>query len=384
MENSSVNTVAPQSSTVSAHLTPTIAEIDLERLWSNTEVFRRAAPGAVLMAVVKADAYGHGAAEVARFLSSRGIEWFAVASVPEAVQLRHAGIHERILVFAAPLSEYLPAYAKHELDLTVSSLDVAQAVAGEAARSGRFRVHLKVDTGMGRIGVSPEDVPAALALLEHSPNVRLEGIWTHLATADDDQLDFAHRQLERFRNVLATHGDAAAHIHAAASSAVLRIPESLAFDRAMIRIGIGLYGYSAREGLAESAGLQPVMRLVSRVTHTKWVEEGTSVSYDREWWANRRTRIATVGAGYADGYPRLLTNVGQVAIRGKRYPVAGTVCMDMLMVDVGSDANIDIGDEAVLFGHGAPDASEVAGKANTIPYEVLTGVASRVPRVYKG
>ena len=383
MENSSVNAAAPQPSAGSAHLTPTVAEIYLERLWSNAEVFRGAAPRSTLMAVVKADAYGHGAVDVARFLSSKGVEWFAVATVAEAVELRHAGIDDRILVFAAPLPEYLPAYAKHDLDLTVSSLDVAQAVAAEAARSGRYRVHVKVDTGMGRIGISPEEIPTAMTLLEHAPHIRIEGLWTHLATADDDHFDFAYRQLERFRDVLSTYGDAAAHIHAATSSAVLRIPESFAFDRAMIRTGIGLYGYSAREGLAEAAGLQPVMRLVSRVTHTKWVDEGTSISYDRRWRADRRTRIATIGAGYADGYPRLLTNRGEVAIRGKRYPVAGTICMDMVMVDVGSDIDIDIGDEAVLIGEGAPDAFEVADRAGTIPYEILTGVTKRVVRVYK-
>lgn len=378
-----MDAAAHQHSAIGAYLTPTVAEIDLGRLWSNVEVFRSAAPGATLMAVVKADAYGHGAAEVARFLSSKGIEWFAVATVAEAVELRHAGIDGRILVFAAPLPEYLPLYAKHELDLTVSSLDVAQAVAGEAARSGSFRVHVKVDTGMGRIGMPPVEIPMVLALLEHTPNVLIEGLWTHLATVDDDRLDFAYRQLESFRDVLSRYGDAAAHIHAATSSAVLRIPESFSFDRPMIRVGIGLYGYSARKGLAESAGLRPVMRLTSRVTHTKWVEEGTSISYDRRWRADRRTRIATVGAGYADGYPRLLTNRSEIAIRGRRYPVAGTICMDMVMVDVGSDADVDTGDEAVLFGDGAPNAFEIAELAGTIPYEILTGVTRRVVRRYK-
>ena len=382
MEKGSVNAASPLPTVGSALLTPTVAEIDLQRLWSNAELFRRTAPGATLMAVVKADAYGHGAPQVARHLSSKGVEWFGVATLAEAVELRNAGIDERILVFAAPLPEYLPAYAKYELDVTVSSLDVAQAVAGQAARSGRYRVHVKVDTGMGRIGMSPSDIPAAMALLEHSPQVRIEGLWTHLATADDDRLDFAHRQLEIFRGVLATYGDAAAHVHAATSSAVLRIPESFDFDRAIIRTGIGLYGYSAREGLAETAGLQPVMRLISRVTHTKWVDEGTSISYDRRWQADRRTRIATIAAGYADGYPRLLTNRGEITIRGKRCPVAGTICMDMLMVDVGSDIDVAVGDEAVLFGEGAPDAFEVATLAGTIPYEILTSVTKRVVRVY--
>ena len=365
-----------------ALLTPTVAEVDLEKLWHNVEVFKTAAPAAEFIAVIKADAYGHGAERVARSLGDRGIDWFAVATVAEAVQLRKAGVLERILVLASPLPELIEAYARYELDLTVSSLDVAQAVAGAAARAGRFKVHVKVDTGMGRIGVAPEEAPAVIALLEHAPNVRIEGIWTHFATADDDDLEFAHRQIERFHRVLARVGDSAAHIHAASSSAVLRIPESFAFPRAMVRVGIGMYGYSAREGLAEEAGLRPVMRLTSRVTQTKWVEAGTSISYDRRWIAPSRTLIATVGAGYADGYPRLLTNWGEIGIRGKHCPVAGTVCMDMVMADAGSDSDVEVGDEAVLFGTGAPDAYQVAQWAQTIPYEILTGIAPRVPRIY--
>ncbi len=360
--------------------TPTVAEVDLSKLLANLDVFR--ATGAEVMAVVKADGYGHGAVRVAGALSNAGVEHFAVATVPEGVELRQSGLSGRILVFAAPLPEYLGAYARHDLDVTVCSDQTARAVCEAAGDDRKLRVHVKVDTGMGRIGVPTDRAEDVIRRLDRAHGVTLAGLWTHFATADEPDLDFTHWQLERFRTLVSTVGDAAENVHAANSAAALRLPQSYAFDRSLIRVGIGLYGYTALDGLAANAGLQAVMRMTSRVTHIKHVERGTTISYGRRWRAERRTRIATVGAGYADGYPRLVTNRANVGIGGARYPVAGTVCMDMFMVDVNDRDDIQPGEEVVLFGDGGPDAFELGAWAETIPYEILTRVAARVPRAY--
>lgn len=364
--------------------TSTKAEVYLDRLRHNAEVFRSVCGEADLMAVVKADAYGHGATRTTQTLTEAGIRWFGVATPAEGIALRRTGLDARIVVFAAPLAEHLSTYSMYDLEATVSSTAVADAVIAGAATGDRHRVHVKVDTGMGRIGVSPDEAASVIARLERARKVRVAGLWTHLATADEPDLWYALEQLERFAAVVDEIGDAAEYIHAANSSAALRIPESLEYDRSLARIGIGLYGTSSMEGLAEGQGLSPAMKVSSAVTHVKSVEPGTSISYDRQWIAERATRIATVGAGYADGYHRLLTNRGSVGIRGARHAVVGTVCMDMFMVDVGPSAAVTVGDEVVLFGDGGPDVLEVATWADTIPYETLTSVSARVPRLYVG
>ena len=359
---------------------PTRAEIRLGALRHNLDVFRRKAPASDVMAVVKADAYGHGATRTALALFEEGVTNFAVATVPEGIRLRKAGLEGRILILAAPLPEYLPLYPEHDLDVTVSSPEIAERMT--AAGEGPFRAHVKVDTGMGRIGLAPGDLEQVLIDLERSDNVKIDGLWTHLATADDEDPAFSVEQIERFRQAIAPVQDAARRIHVANSAAALRLPESTDFPRSLMRIGIGLYGYSALAGLAEDASLRPVLRMTSRVTQLKWVDPGTSISYGRRWTASRRTRVATVAAGYADGYPRCLTNRGEVTIGNERFPVVGTVCMDMFMVDVGTTARVALGDEVVLVGPEAPDAFEVAQWAGTIPYEILTSIAARVPRMY--
>lgn len=359
---------------------PTRAVVRLSALRHNLDVFRRAAPEADVMAVVKADAYGHGSPRIAATLSKEGVTSFAVATVPEGIRLRKVGIEGRILVLAAPLREYLSAYPEHDLDVTVSSADVAGWLTSRG--EGPFRAHVKIDTGMGRIGISAEEAEKVVLALERSTNVKVDGLWTHLATADKEDAGFSVEQIERFRTTVAALEDSARRIHVANSAAALRFPECMAFPRALMRIGIGLYGYTALAGLAESAGLRPVLRLVSKVTHVKEVPPGTTISYGRRWTAKRRTCIATVGAGYADGYPRLLTNRGEVAIGENRVPIAGTVCMDMFMIDVGT-TTVSVGDDVVLIDEdGAPDAFEVGGWADTIPYEILTGISGRVPRLY--
>jgi alanine racemase len=369
-------------------LTPTVAEINLAHLRHNLHVLQEHAGAADVMGVVKANAYGHGAVRVAEALRQEGVRAFAVATVPEAVRLRIAGLTDTLLVFAAPLPAYLPAYARHDLDVTVSSADVAEAVSAAAKRWGPLRVHVKIDTGMGRLGVPPGDAARVIRMLERARGVTVAGIWTHFASADEGDDAFTRAQLDRFSEALAPVETGAARLHTANSAALLRLPEHLhSLARPWVRTGIALYGLANVPALAQGAGLRPVMRLTSRVTHLKVVEPGTPISYGRRWHAARRSRIATIGAGYADGYPRLLSNRGTVGLHGKRYPVAGTVCMDMFMVDLGDPdgpgAEMAVGDEVVLFGPGGPSAIEVASWAQTIPYEICCGIAGRVPRYYR-
>ena len=357
------------------------AEIDLSAVRHN--VRQLAARGGEPMGVVKADAYGHGAVPVARVLVEEGVEWLAVATVPEAVELREAGVEARILVLAAPLAAFLPAYETWGLDAVVSSAEVAAAV---VERAPFVPVHVKVDTGMHRIGVPPEDAAAVVRQL-HGAGVEVAAVWTHLATADAADAGFALEQVRRFDAVLQDLGDDAPPlVHLANGPAHVRLPP-LTSRPALARLGGVLYGLDSDAAMADATrDLRPAMRLVSRVVHLQTVAPGETVSYGRTWTAEAPTRVATLAVGYADGLPRALSGRGEVGIGGARYPVAGRVCMDMTMVALGAPdgpgAGVRVGDEAVLFGPGGPSAEEAAAAAGTISYELTCAVAPRVSRLY--
>ena len=368
---------------------PLRAETDLDAVRHNVRWLRERADGDGVVAVVKANAYGHGAVPVTRALQGEGVERFAVATLAEAVELREAGVDGRVLVFAAPLDGHLPAYERYGLEATVSSTEVARAVAGR----GGVAVHVKVDTGMHRLGVAPEDGAATVRALQ-AAGVRVEAVWTHLATADGDDAGFALEQVRRFDGVLRDLGaDAPPLVHVRNGPAVVRLPP-LTSRPALVRLGGVLYGLASDPamlpdmGAPGGGGLRPALRLVARVVHVQTVAAGESVSYGRTWTARRPTRVATLAAGYADGVPRALSNRGEVGIDERRYPVAGRVCMDMMLVDLGAPdgpgAAVGRGDEAVLFGRGGPTAEEAAAAAGTISYELTCGVAGRVARVVLG
>jgi alanine racemase len=369
---------------------PVTATIRLDHLRHNVRTLQAEAGPTDLMAVVKADAYGHGAERVVRTLQEEGVHQFAVARVAEGTALREAGITDPILVLGAPTPDDLAAYRAHDLDVTVSSPAVADAILDRSAAGAEapWRVHVKVDTGMGRIGLDPDDAAGVVQRLYDAPHVRLVGLWTHFATADEPESAFAEAQLDAFRALANRLGDLPQRVHAANSSALFTLGARLeSFQPAFVRTGIALYGLADRPALADAAALRPVMALTSRVTHLKTVAPGTSVSYGRTWTADRPTRVATVGAGYGDGYPRLCSGRADVRIRGTRRPVIGTICMDMFMVDLGPpDAPLAraaaVGDPVTLFGAEAPTAFDVADWAETIPYEVCTGISPRVPRRY--
>jgi alanine racemase len=314
-------------------------------------------------------------------LREEGVEMFAVANVPEALRLRALGVAERILLFAAPLPDVLPVYAEHDLDVTVSSPEVAEAV---VALGRPLRVHVKVDTGMHRIGVRPGEVAGVMRRLRAAEHVEIAGLWTHFATADERDASFAETQRARFDEIVAAVGDPLPPIHVANSGALVQLPDAVR-RRALVRTGGVLYGVPSTDLVAERIDVRPVMRLVTRVVHLQTVAAGETVSYGRTWTADAPTRIATLPVGYGDGLPRQLSNRGEVGIGGRRVRIAGRVCMDYTMLDLGppdgAAASVAIGDEAVIFGPGGPTALEVAAWAGTISYDLPCGLTARVPRV---
>ena len=360
------------------------AETDLGAVRHNLRALAATAggPGHV-MGVVKADAYGHGAVPVARLLAAEGVPVLAVATVPEAVELREAGVETRVLVLAAPLDPFWPAYERWGLEAVVSSADVARAA---VERAPAVPVHVKVDTGMHRLGVAPPEAARVVRELE-AGGVTVAALWTHLATADAARPGFALEQVRRFDGVLQALGaDAPPVVHVANGPAHVRLPP-LTSRPSLVRLGGVLYGLDSDRAMAGATGhLRPALRLVARVVHLQTVAAGESVSYGQTWTAERPTRVATLAVGYADGLPRALSNRGEVGLGGTRVPVVGRVCMDMTMVSLGDPGALDVavGDEAVVFGPGGPSAEDAAQAAGTMAYELTTGLARRVPRVVLG
>lgn len=336
------------------------------------------------MGVVKANAYGHGIVEVSRFLQRQSIEYLGVANAEEGVLLRESGIDIPIHVFTLPSISQAHSFVSWDLEPTVCTESESRLLNTQAQRSGKsLPVHVKVDTGMNRIGVKPRDLGRFLRILGNLRRLEIKGIYTHFATADKRDKTFSRRQLELFHRSLETFrkaGVTAEVVHCAGSAGILDLPESYF---SMVRPGIMLYGYYPSSETTESVPLRPVLTLKSRISMVKWIDRGESVSYGRKYIARRRTRIATLPIGYADGYMRSLTGQSNVLIAGRLFPTVGTICMDQLMVDVGN-SDVRAGDEAVLIGRqrkGSISAWDLASKIETIPYEICTNISSRVPRI---
>ncbi len=365
---------------------PTVARVSLGALSHNfAEVLRRAM-GRKVLAVVKAQAYGHGPVPVARHLLAQGAYMLGVALVEEGRQLREAGIEAPILVMGPVFPGQADAVAAWRLTPALSGSTVARALSDAGQRrSQRITVHVKVDTGMNRTGVSPEAAPALIRELMAFEGIVVEGLMTHFADADLRDKAFASHQMERFEKLLETLADQGIDIplrHAANSAAVLDYPRALL---TMVRPGLMLYGYDPVEGNASGVDLQPVLSLLTRIFLLKKVPAGTPVSYGRTFVTRRESLIATIPIGYADGFSRALSNRGEALVRGVRVPVAGRVCMDMTMLDVTDVPGVREGDEVVLIGSSGGEritAADLAEKTGTIPYEVLCGISARVPRVF--
>jgi alanine racemase len=360
--------------------------ISIGHLVHNLECIRRAVgKQARIMGIVKADAYGHGAVKIAAALESSGLRDFGVANIHEAIELKNSGAlrpDSRILAFSSPLLSHIEGYLRHGIDMTVCDADTAHAAQQIASAHNRpIRVQVKVDTGMGRLGVSTDDAMELFGIIDRSSHLELAGIYTHFAQAHEPA-GFTDLQLERFRRLVSEYEHLSSRTvckHAANSGAILCKPDSR-FD--MVRPGILLYGYPPEAGLQNSIPVKPVMQFQSRVIFVKTVPAGTSVSYNRTWSAPGPRRIATISAGYADGYHRILSNRSSIVINGKAYPQVGTVTMDQMMVDLGTDHTVRVGDKAVLFGWEGLSAADLAETAGSISYELLCSVSRRVRRVF--
>lgn len=364
---------------------PLWAEVDLGRIRRNVARLKALLrPGTRLLAVVKADGYGHGGPMAASAALAGGADWLGVARVHEGAALRAAGIDAPILLLAEPHAGAVDHAVAIGLVPTLYTAATANRFAEAARAAGRvIPVHLKVDTGMHRYGLAPADVPAFLKALSLEEGLAPAGIWSHFAVAEDVLNPYTRRQLQTFSAVLDDLGPAAGGLirHLANSAGLLACPEGH-FD--MVRTGIAVYGIHPSPGLRDRVHLEPAMSFKSRVGLTKVLAAGESLSYGQRYTMPADGVVATVPCGYADGLRRALTNTGHVLIRGRRYGIAGTVTMDHLMVDLGSD-DVAQGDEVVLLGRQGDEeitAQEVADALGSIPYEVVCGIGARVPRVY--
>jgi len=384
------------------------AEIDLNAIKSNLNAIKSKVGNRKIIAVVKANAYGHGAIPVARAIVEQ-TDMFAVAAVEEAIELREAGITLPILNLYCILPDQAEAVLKYEITQTVCKLSTCEALSDCAKRMGDVaKVHVKVDTGMNRIGVHYSEAAVFVKQVRALANLRVEGIFTHFSSADETDKSYTHLQLERFNNLwkpptelglrnaecgIKRNNSLIPHsvhlecsdflIHAANSPAILDLPSAY-FDA--VRPGLILHGVYPSDEVSRSIPLKPALSLKTRVIHLKNVGRGESISYNRRYTTSAPTKIATLSLGYADGYRTSLRNLGEALIRGIRAPVVGTICMDKIMCDVGHIHDVEIGDEVVLIGkHGDDEitADEVAQKAGTISYEIFCGLGRRVERIYR-
>lgn len=366
------------------------AEIDLDAIAHNVREIRRiTGKRAEIMAAVKADAYGHGVVETVRTMLDNGVTRLAVSMLDEAIQLRKLGINVPILILSYTDPVRAEEIILNEVTQTVFSHDLAKALSAAAVRLSRdVKIHVKVDTGMTRVGFMP-GYSAVKNILEISrlPRVIIEGLFTHFASADENDKSYTNMQFEKFMSICSELGRVGVHIpvkHVCNSAGIIEFPE-MHLD--MVRPGIILYGlYPSREVDSDKISLKPAMTLKADVILVKDVEEDTCISYGRTFKTSRKSRIATLPIGYADGYTRLLSNKGRVLIHGREVPVVGRICMDQCMVDVTDlDAEVKTGDEAVLFGRQGDafiSVEEVAADIGTINYEVVCIIGKRIPRVY--
>ncbi len=398
---SSVRVMRPRRAAPADALRPTRAEVNLANLRHNYRALEshiaKSAGAEIhrpeIWGVLKADAYGHGASAVARTLERAGMKGLCVALLEEAIELRSAGIRVPILVmggYFGPRRAGIDEMFEHELTPVIYDAAEVERLAKVIRFEGKgaLKVHLKVDTGMGRLGVSPRELPAVLDAFARHPEIEMHGLMTHLACADADDMGVTEDQLRQFGELHAAvlkRGLRPSVLHAANSAAMIRATPSWF---GAVRPGIALFGVAPRAGLLPE--LRPVMRVRSEVVTVRTVAKGEAIGYGHTWRAERESRIATIPMGYADGLDRGLSNKGHALVHGRRAPIAGTVSMDLTMIDVTEIPNARTGDEAVLLGpqEGALGkdvitADEIAEKTGRISWEVLTSVSRRVPRFYR-
>ncbi|MCL6589925.1 MAG: alanine racemase [Firmicutes bacterium] len=366
---------------------PVWAEIDLGAVRHNLEEIKRlAGPSVEIMAVIKAEAYGHGAVPVAKTVIRHGANFLGVFLPEEGIALRKAGITVPILVFGPLQEDQAGCFVKYDLTATVCIAEAVLALSQAAARQGKtVSVHIKTDTGMGRAGLSPDAVLDFIGQIIQLPGIKINGIFSHLATADEINKDYARRQIRIFLELLErlkTAGCLPEKVHLANSAGIIDLPEAH-FN--MVRPGIMLYGlYPSAEVDHSKVKLRPALSLKARISYIKRVPRGSGISYGQKYHTTRETTIATIPIGYADGWSRILSHKAQVLINGKKFPIVGTICMDQCMVDVG-DEPVTLGQEVVLIGTQGGEAitaEMIAAQLGTINYEVACMLSDRVPRIY--
>jgi len=353
-----------------------------------SEIRRHIGPKPMLCCVIKANAYGHGAVEFAKFLENGRADWFAVSSVDEAMELRNAGIKKPVLVLGTTFEDQFEDAIEHDISLTVYTLQTAMKLNAAGERCGKAAaVHIKLDTGMSRIGFEACEASAdAIGTIASMPYIYLEGMFTHFACADMEGRETTEKQIGQYQFMVELLRKKNIEIpvkHCANSAGIMAYPE---VHMDMVRAGIILYGLYPSEDIShEPVSLAPVMSLKSHIAYIKTIPSGTPVSYGGTYITERETRLATIPAGYADGYFRSLSNKGAVLVRGKRAPVCGRICMDQFMVDVTDIEEAREGDLVTIMGRDGDDclsAEEVSEKAGSFNYELVCEVSRRVPRVY--
>ena len=387
-------------------ISPTVIEINLEALRHNYRQLKKKIPtGVKTLSVVKSNAYGHGAQRIARILQDEGADYFGAGTVDEGIELREAGIKRPILILLGLVEDHLESLLRYQLTPVIYDLKTAEVFQSELERTKRkLPIHLKVDTGMTRLGISTKQVGEVLDALKKMPSLELAGLMTHLADATNQE--FTARQIKAFDEARREFSLRFPHtklLHFANSQAVIDgniapVPSSTggtgkSRDRDndiewMARLGIALYGSypTDKKAIAKGVELKPVLHWKTHVIAVKKVPAKTAVSYGRTFVTKKESVIGVIPVGYADGYPRILSNKTEVLLRGKRVPVVGTICMDMMMVDITSLPGIKTGEEVVLIGKQGKEeilAEELAKSAGTIPYEIFCRISERIPRVYK-
>lgn len=368
--------------------TRTWAEINMDALKENIiNIRKKTDPRAMIMAVVKADAYGHGAVNVAKFLLKNGADRLAVADLDEALELRRAGIDAEILILGASFEEDCEKLVKYNVTPAVFSADFAKKLSEEAKKQKKqAKIHIKIDTGMSRIGfvsgVNDDAVTDEIIEISRLPNIYTEGIFSHFATSDEKDSAYTKKQFSQFLNICNLLKDKGLEIpirHIANSAAIMMYPET---HLDMVRAGIILYGfYPSEEVNKNNLKLRRVMTLKSRITLIKEIKD-RGVSYGKTYIAHENTKVATVPVGYADGFTRLLNNKAKIIAKGKTVNVIGRICMDQCMIDVTNVHNINTGDEVIIFGEDIVTADDIAKTLGTINYEIVCMVSRRIPRIY--
>jgi alanine racemase len=366
---------------------PTVCYIDHESLrWNFRQVRSSVGSHIKILSMVKANGYGHGASAIARTLANEGTDAFGVATVEEALELRRHSITAPILVLTGVYLDQLELFFDHDLTAVGHDIGALQQLdAAVARRGGSLNLHLKIDTGMGRIGFLPAEIDLWLGQLTQLKAVKVVGVFSHFSRAESVQGEYTRKQVEIFNHVvrrLRDEGIAPPLIHLANSAATIALPTAY-FN--MVRPGLMLYGVYPTPAMTARISLKPVLSWKTRILQLKKVRSNTSISYGQTFTTKRDSLIATLPIGYADGYPRLLSNRGQALVGGKRVPVAGRVCMDLTMLDVTDIGKIQQGDEVVLLGSQGNEtisADEMAAWADTISYEIFTSIGARVPRIH--